>query len=173
MKTSKLKPLKILFFFTIIISINSCNEDNINIEGELAFYLLEAYNTSEESMEILDEGIILMDEAVIRSDEILSYNSTTHSFEVSENAAERLQDLYQSAFAITIDREVVYTAYFWSGFSSHIVDWVIADILTLEMSNILKIQLGYPHLMEDMNIPDRRNDSRILSVLERDKKLID
>jgi hypothetical protein len=43
----------------------------------------------------------------------------------------------------------------------------------MEASSRLEMDLGYPSLMEWMDIPDKRNDRRVLSVFHRDGKLID
>ena len=95
------------------------------------------------------------------------------SLRLDPAAAERMKDLFGSAFAVTIDGEVIYTGYFWSLISSQIVDWVVTDLLTVQTSARLEMDLGYPSLMEWMEIPDKRNDRRVLSVFHRDGKLID
>jgi len=164
--------LAILLFFSIS-AFYSCEKNDENIEGDVAIYLLDEYNKKVESSAILEDGIVLNATPVLDYSEIVSYNPVSYTFEITPAAAERLKGLYQSAFAVTIEGEIVYTAYFWSSISSHIVDWVIADLITLYDSNSFKVGLGYPYLMEGMSIPDNRNDQRLLSIFDRDGKLLD
>ncbi len=175
------KRMKSLFYkssltamlFLAAVAFNGCDKYDKDIVGEVEIYLLDEYNQKPESSAILNTGIVLEATPVVAYAEIISYDATSCTFDLDPAAAARLQDLYQSAFAVTISGETVYTGYFWSGFSSAIVDWVVADLLTLEMSGELKMKLGYPGMMDGMNIPDKRNDNRLLSVFHRDGKLID
>ena len=91
--------------------------------SEVEFYLLDAYSTPEGSMKIIDSTAIINDSALISYDEIISYNPRTYYFRVQEKALERLT--YRSAFAVTVDSEIIYTGYVWSGYSSMGVDWVV------------------------------------------------
>ncbi len=101
---------------------------------------------------------------------IISYNSKKFEFKVSAQALEKLNQY--DAFAVTVDRQIIYTGYFWSSVSSRSVNWIVIDLLFTE-NNTLYVQMGYPGGMLSSSIPDNRNDSRILDVLRRDNKLID
>lgn len=150
-----------------------CSKYDKDIVGEVDFYLLDEYNKKPGSAAILSAGIVLDETPVLTYDEIRSYDSNSCTFEIDHAAAVRMKDLFGSAFAVTIEDEVIYTGYLWSGFSSMTVDWVVTDLLRMESSDELKMELGYPGLMEGMEIPDNRNDRRLLSVFHRDGKLID
>jgi hypothetical protein len=173
MKSLFYKPSITAMLLLAAVAFNGCDKYDKDIVGEVEIYLLDEYNQKPESSAILNTGMVLEATPVVAYDEIISYDAATCTFDIDPAAAARLQDLYQSAFAVTISGETVYTGYFWSGFSSHIVDWVVADLLTLEMSGKLRMELGYPYLMDGMNIPDNRNDNRLLSVFHRDGKLFD
>ena len=157
----------------VVVSFSGCEKYDKNIAGEVDIYLLDEYNRKSDSYAILSTGIVLEATPVVTYDEIRSYDSKSCTFDIDPAAAERMKDLYQSAFAVTIDGEVIYTGYFWSLISSQIVDWVVTDLLTVQTSARLEMDLGYPSLMEWMEIPDKRNDRRVLSVFHRDGKLID
>ena len=172
-KTMYCKPALIVLLLLTVVSISGCEKYDKNIDGEVDIYLLDEYNRKSDSYAILSTGIVLEATPVLTYDEIRSYNSKSCTFDIDPAAAERMKDLYQSAFAVTIDGEIIYTGYFWSPLSSQIVDWVVTDMLTLETSARLEMDLGYPSLMEGMEIPDKRNDRRVLSVFHRDGKLID
>ena len=81
--------------------------------------------------------------------------------------------IHTRTFALVANQEIIYTGYFWSSFSSAICPWLTIDPLFAEISGELRVELGYPGLMEGMSIPDHRNDERILSILRHDRKLIE
>ena len=171
MKYQIFRPALIAVLFFSAVAFSSCEKYDRNIEGDVEVYLLDEYTKKAESSAISDEGIVLGDTPVLYYSDIISYDPDNFTYEIKAEAAERLKDLYQSAFAVTISGEIVYTAYFWSALSSQIVDWVVTDLVTVEISNRMKVELGYPYLMEGMDIPDKRNDDRLLSVFARDGKL--
>jgi hypothetical protein len=51
--------------------------------------------------------------------------------------------------------------------------WVVADPLFYGINDGLKINLGYPGTWEGYEIPDKRNDPRILAVFRKDGKLVE
>lgn len=173
MKSMLHKSSLIFVFLITAVAFNACEKYDKDIVGEVDFYLLDEYSKESGSAVILNTGLVLEETPVLSYDEIKSYNSTSYTFEIDHAAALRLKDLFGSAFAVTIDGEIIYTGYFWSAFSSMTVDWLVTDLLRLEVSDELKMQLGYPGLMEGMEIPDKRNDRRLLSVFHRDGKLVD
>ena len=70
-------------------------------------------------------------------------------------------------------REIIYTGYFWTGFSSLGCDWVIIDLLIYNFKKELKVELSYPGIIIGDIIPDNRNNIRLLSILKKAGKLID
>jgi hypothetical protein len=110
---------------------------------------------------------------IIYYDEILSYSPKNYTFTITESCANRLNGfhIHGTPFAVTIDKQIIYTGYFWCGFSSSMVDWITIDPLNYGGKNKLRVSLGYPGLIQGDYIPDDRNDYRILEVLRRDGKL--
>jgi hypothetical protein len=170
MKSTTIPWMVSLFIF---ISLVSCEKYNKDIEGDISIYLLEDFNTVDNSMVIEADGIVLADDPIISYGEILEYNSEEYSFRLTSEASTLVGREFGSAFAVTLEDKIIYTGYFWSSVSSAIVDWVVADITLYEYNNVMTVQLGYPWLSDSMNIPDRRNDIDLLSVFARDGKLID
>jgi hypothetical protein len=143
----------------------------------LEFYLIKDFQKIGTSAKIENSTVKLSDSLIIYYDEILSYNSDTYTFKVTEGCAKRLNDfrnnrIHGTPFAVTINKEIMYTGYFWCGFSSLSVDWVTIDPLMFTGKNQLYVSLGYPGLMQGDYIPDNRNDYRILEILRRDGKLV-
>jgi hypothetical protein len=142
----------------------------------LEFYLIKDFQRVGTSAKIINGSVILSDSVIIYYDEIVSYNSDAYTFTLNESSANRLNDfknnhIHGTPFAVTIDKEIIYTGYFWCGFSSSMVDWVTIDPLNYSGKNQLRVSLGYPGLILGDYIPDDRNDIRILNILRRDSKL--
>ena len=142
----------------------------------LEFYLIKDFQRVGTSAKIINSTVKLSDSVIIYYDEILSYNSDTYTFTVTESCANKLNDfknnhIHGKPFAVTVDKELIYTGYFWCGFSSSMVDWVTIDPLNYSGKNQLPVSLGYPGIFQGDYIPDNRNDYRILDILRRDSKL--
>jgi hypothetical protein len=142
----------------------------------LKFYLIRDFQKTGTSYKIINSTVKLSESVIIYYDEIKSYNSDTYTFTVSEDCANKLNDfennhIHGTPFAVTVDKEIIFTGYFWCGFSSSSVDWVTIDPLNYSGKNQLRISLGYPGLFQGDYIPDNRNDHRILDILRIDGKL--
>ena len=156
----------------------SCEKDNTASNSKVEFYLLTSFKKKYDSFKIIDGSAIISDTALIKYDEIISYNKNKYSFKVSDRIVGWLNDfennpIHGTAFALTIDKEVIYTGYFWASFSSLMCDWIVIDPLNISGKNELTVKLGYPGLVVGDTIPDKRNDKRILDVLKMDNKLIE
>jgi hypothetical protein len=176
---------RIYFSIIMIISIAlftiSCNkEETIRCFADIGgvdIYLLESYETLEPSCQINEETATTKENAFIKYSDLLSYNSTKYSFTISEAVKEKLMDIQFPvsgiAFGVKVNNELVYTGYFWPGYSSQICTWTTIDPLYLYSGNELMVTLGYPGQLLNTTITDKRNDSRILNVFRRDGKLIE
>jgi hypothetical protein len=154
----------------------SCKDNDLN-HSKLEIYLLKSYQKTNNSSQISTESLVLNDTALIKDSEIYSYNMSTYTFKIAENKAKWLGDFQNNkthgrAFAVTIDKTVIYTGYFWASYSSAGVDWVVIDPLNLSGRNELTVRLGYPGLIAGISIPDLRNDSRIIDVLSKTNRLL-
>ena len=68
----------------------------------------------------IDESSVITESTpLLTYADFLSYNSSTRTFEISENGILKVKNLSHSthgiAFAIKADRELVYSGYFWPG----------------------------------------------------------
>ncbi len=153
----------------------SCEKNTTSPVGEIHIYLLSAYESYYLSSRINENKAVLEKEPLIDYRDIISYDSRNHTFKISSYAQNtfksRGQTIYTSAFALVANREIIYTGYFWPSFFSSTCDWLTIDPIHAEYSGELAVQLGYPGLIDGWDIPDRRNDQRILSILRRDQKL--
>ncbi|MFZ5940369.1 MAG: hypothetical protein ACOYXB_07325 [Bacteroidota bacterium] len=168
-----------IFSVAILFVLSGCERQSLIGEGDTAdFYILEEFRTQENSMAILEGTALAGSEKIIGYNDILSYSPLTCTFIVSDSISERLNDVSSTSvhgtpFALVIGGEIIYTGYFWAGFSSRTVDWITIDPLDYTGDNSLPVTLGYPAGFAADEIPDKRNDPRLLSLLKRDDKLVD
>ena len=120
--------MKVIVFaiFTLHFLLSGCDKlknDEPKSGKELEFYLLKSFEHRPFSYAIIDSTVILSDTALINYDDIIYYDFMNHVFKISEKAADWLNDFEQNKthgrpFAVTINKKIVYTGYFWAGFSS-------------------------------------------------------
>lgn len=169
-----MKILKILILFCIPFLVLSCKKDLSDITGDVAFYLLESFEVSG-YYQIDESSVVIASEPLIPYNEIESYDDEKHRFVITENMKEELMNRDSAidfrAFAVVADDEIVYTGFFWPVYSSSICNWVVIDPVTIDMSNQLNVEIGYPGTPSDVEIPDKRNDQRIIDIFKRDRKL--
>lgn len=159
-----------------LLFLTGCAKDNTfrPTGGVVEFYLIDTYQTSGPNFQIDETTVSIKGDPLVLYPDLLTYDSSAHSFEILDAARERISNLEHSAhgiaFALIADRELIYTGYFWPSYSSAVCEWVTIDPLQLFSGNTLTVNLGYPG--EWPGVPDRRNDPRLLEILERDNKLI-
>jgi len=161
---------------TFIFTACGKNENTNPGYGHVELYLLDSFKTIGNTNQIDEKTVVLKTKPLVTYSDFLSYDPGTYTFKISNTACEAIKSLEHSvhglAFAIKANNVLIYTGYFWPGYSSASCDWVIIDPMGLSLDNKLMVELGYPGLREGQVIPDRRNDQRILDIFAGDDKLI-
>ena len=174
MKLSALISILLALLFTTNIS---CDKWKGDAEGDVELYLLESYQTENQSCGIVNSSVKLHDAPLIGYQDIKSYNSKKHIFKISDYSVGVAKDQEHSvhglAFAVVANDEVVYSGYFWPAYSSMSCQWIVIDPLMIFGDNELNVELGYPGLFEGADIVDERNNELILDIFRRDGKLKD
>ncbi len=164
-------------FTLLLFSPSGCEKWRGDAEGDVELYLLESYQTEDQSCAIVFSSVKINETPLIAYPDIKSYNSKKHIFKISDAAAGVVTDQVHSvnglAFAVVANDEVVYTGYFWPSYSSATCQWIVIDPLMISGDNELSVALGYPGLMDGAYIPDERNNEKILDIFRRDGKLKD
>ena len=170
---------RLIFPIILIISVVMGCEKYNEYQGDgLEIYLLKSYETNDSSNEIKTSSIILKNYPIVRYSDIISYDSLIHAFKIIESKKDELQDkkwsMSGNGFAIAINKEIIYSGYFWSGLSSMSCDWIIIDpTVYLYDNSELRVELGYPAENEELLSRDPRNDERIINLLQKDSKLLE
>lgn len=170
-----LKP--IFYLIAGIFLFTACEEsdDPEASEGIVELYLINEYETTQHAFQIDESTVTLPTQPLIGSDDFIAYNPKNHTFTISDVAKEKINHLdhkvHGIAFAVAVDRNLIYTGYFWPGYSSMSCTWVVIDPLHLYNGNELKVQLGYPGGFPDSKIPDNRNHQALINAFTQHQKL--
>ncbi|MDX2430512.1 MAG: hypothetical protein QNK35_06245 [Bacteroides sp.] len=167
----------ILLGFTLLFS--ACDKDDGessgDVTGEVELFLLDSYELVNETPEIDPASVVLKEDPLLRYSDLKSYNAKDYFFKVTDAARERLEEMEHSvsgvAFGVTADGVLIYTGYFVPSYSSFSVQWIVIDPVFWHSSNRIYVNLGYPGAFEGVEIPDLRNDERILKIFRRDRNL--
>ena len=171
-----------ILFFTLFVTLNfgfiACdkNETTNSKDGGVELFLLDSYKTIGLTNQIDEKTIVTKSLPLVAYADFQSYDPGTFTFKISNTAKASIKSLKHSvhgiAFAIKANNDLIYSGYFWPGYSSGICSWVVIDPMRLSLDNELNVRLGYPCLIEGQVIPDKRNDKRILDIFTSDNKLI-
>jgi hypothetical protein len=164
-----MKKLSVILTF-LILTLAGCEKDSgIGLE----IYLLEDYQTKAYSHEIISGSEKLSKDPNIYYTEIISYNATEHFFVIDPAKADQMRKkswpTSGTPFALTINKQIIYSGHLIPGYSSSGSDWYSIDPLTL--GGKLRVTLGYPGDHPNFGDADRRNDPRIINLLGKDNKL--
>jgi len=172
--------MKTTIFLTLLfcLIVTGCKKNpyTASSDSKIEIYLLKSYSKVAGTDAINANSVVIEDSPLIRYEDILWYDAIKYTFKITEAPAKWLNDTqtnhsHGKAFAVTIGKKILYTGYFWAGFSSASCNWITIDPLNYTGKNELRVSIGYPGLMPGVTIPDNRNDQELLNILKSDKKL--
>ncbi|MBK7873356.1 MAG: hypothetical protein IPJ74_23145 [Saprospiraceae bacterium] len=138
---------------------------------EVEFYLLKSYDTVPDTYFTIINAKI-ENESFVRFSEIEEYDHKTYQFTLKKIAIGRIKPILEpEAFAVTVDRQIVYTGFFRQSFLSSSCDCIRIDPQSgLLNSNKIWVELGYAPT-RDLSDIDKRNDTVLLATLAKAGKL--
>lgn len=161
-----MKPL--IFILTLTIVCFSCKKDNIPGQT-VEIYLLENYQFITGKCQIDPDAVTLQDTAIVKNQDILEYDKANYQYSLNDNSMQKIKTLADgTAFAVTVDKQVVYYAILKPSYSSSsctgsiTIDYVGAD-------NKISMKLGYAGV--DLDINDQRNNPKLIVTLRNQGKL--
>ncbi len=164
----------------ILMLITGCDKNEILLhsDGKVELYLIESFSRIENSFQIDENSVVLSDTPFVHYEDFVSYDPKEYIFELSKSVIESIEKqenivdgLAFAAFAIKANDALIYTGYFWPGYSSTSCDCIYIDPIMLKINSSLRVNLGYPGLIQGQFIEDNRNDERLIKIFKRDKKL--
>ncbi len=159
----------------ILFSVGCKKNDNSEISGKVEIYLVENFSKIGNTQQIDENTVVTAKLPLVYYDDIISYDSTEYAFKLSKRAIDTIKSFAFvsgiKAFAIKANNTLIYAGYFWPAYLSTVCDWYVIDPILAGNENKVQVQLGYPGLMPGMHIFDKRNDKRMIQILQRDNKL--
>ena len=168
-----MKRFSFIIFLAIIFF--SCKKDRSNLEdrsnlGEgVEFYLLKNYQVLPGQCNLNTSIAVLQDSPFVYSPDIKVYDKTNYEFTLTPRIIQQIQTFKDGTpYAVTVDKQVIYFAYFKPLYSSSVclnsiamdVDWLTQNKIYLRFSSI-----------QGQIINDNRNHPTLLSALANQGKL--
>ncbi len=161
-----------LSIFTISILLFSCKKDNLTAGEPVEIYLLGSYGYVTGKCQVDAATATLQDEPIAGNSDIERYSQADHQFTISEDVIQHIRALGDGeAFAVTVDKKVIYYGFFKPSYSSSSCDNSITMNADFSADNKITVKLGYPGLIEGTVIEDERNNAILLAALKKQGKL--
>lgn len=140
----------------------SCSKDKYNEQLEISY----------EAKISVNDNVIATDKICYR--EIIGYDTSNYTFLVDSNAIKRLKKYFFPngglPFTVNVLGEKIYSGKFFPLYSQTLPCGINIDPYT--NNNKLSVKNDYGFCKIDSDLIDLRNDKRIISILQKDKKII-
>jgi hypothetical protein len=162
----------ILLFLALAIFCLSCEKDNLKGDGNVEIYLLKRSQLVTGKCQIDPLDSVLQDTAIIKNQDILEYSQSNYQFKLTDLAIQKVKTFQDfTAFAVTVDKRVIYYGFFKPSVSSSSCDHSITMDLDWTTGNKINLKLGYPGQLKDVTIDDERNNAKLVATLRNQGKL--
>jgi len=162
-----------LYYILAITSIFfSCKKDNTKAGEKVDIYMLKTYKTVVGKCQVDPSTAVLQNTPTVTNDDIIEYSPTAYTFKLSDNAIEKIKKLKDfAAFAVTVDKRIIYYGFFKPGYSSSSCDHSITMDVDWAANDKILMSLGYPGPMQGITIDDERNNPILIATLQAQGKL--
>ncbi len=162
----------ITLYIISIISIISCNKGNTNAGQVVEIYLFQTFQTVPGKCRVDSSVSVLQQTALIKNQDIVSYSHLSYQFTLTDVGMAKINALKDfTAFAVTVDKEVMYYGILKQFTSSSSCDHSIVMTVDFTSNNKINMGLGYPGMMQGVPIDDQRNHTKLLATLASQGKL--
>ncbi|MBN8667234.1 MAG: hypothetical protein J0M30_06975 [Chitinophagales bacterium] len=164
---------KILFYVLILLSMAGCTKDH---GSRVEIYLLSSYssstNTSTSPATVVITNPVLENSPLVADKDISFYTQSTYTFTLKKDIQSRIASYgADKAFAVTVDKELVYVGKFQPGYLSYI-PFGHATITPLGPNN-QELKIDFPMVVgsTDLLLLDKRNDDLLIATLRATGRL--
>ena len=163
---------QLFFMLAITVIFISCKKDGVKPGNTVEIYLLKTTQIVAGICKIEAAGSVLQDTAVIKNEDILEYSQTNYQFRLTNIAMQKVKTFRDfTAFAVTVDKQVIYFGFFKPSISSSSCDQSITMDIDWTDGNKINLKLGYPGILPGVNIDDLRNHPQLIATLKNQGKL--
>ncbi len=155
-----------------IIFIVSCNKGNTDAGQAVEISLFQTFHTVPGKCRVDSSKSVLQQNALIKNQDIVSYSHLSHQFTLTSFGMEKINALTDfTAFAVTVDKEVMYYGILKQFTSSSSCEHSIIMTVDVTANNKISMDLGYPGMLQGVPIDDQRNHAKLLATLASQGKL--
>ncbi len=162
----------VILLLVVITACISCNKENT--EGsKVEIYKLSFFGFVTGKCQVDEAVSTILDSATIQNDDILEYEPGTCRFTLTPKGMLNVKNAFTDfePFAVTVDKRVIYYGIFKPSYSSASCDHSITMDIDWENDRKIRMQLGYPGLLQGVNIDDQRNNQQLIGTLRNQHKL--
>lgn len=157
----------------LVFFIHACKKEQVQAGEQVEIYLLKTTQFVAGACQVDASNSVIQETAFVKNEDILSYSPTTFQFTFSKTAFDKLKTLSpRTVIAIVIDKQVLYYSIYFPMYFSSSCDKSIVWDFSLDQSLGIIMKLGYPGLMQGVNITDDRNNEKLILTLKKQGKLI-
>jgi hypothetical protein len=165
-----MRLLLLLLFLPMLFA--SCKKTEAEVGDKVEIYQLKTYQLLTGKCQVDATTAVLQDTAFVNDAAILAYSPNDHLFSLTPAAMRRVNALANfAAFAVTVDKKVVYYGFFIFSYSSSSCAQSIVMSLDFENAGNVSLQLGYPGLAQGIPVDDQRNNAKLVATLRRQGKI--
>ena len=163
---------KLFYILTLSTIFFSCKKDTTKAGEKVEIYILKTYKTVVGKCQVDPSTAVLQNTPTVTNDDIIEYSPTAYTFKLSDNAIEKIKNLKDfAAFAVTVDKRLIYYGFFKPGYSSSSCDHSITMDIAWAANDKILMSLGYPGPMQSITIADERNNPLLIATLQAQGKL--
>lgn len=163
-----MRPL--LIFLVLSVTCFCCKKEGGGKAVEI--YLLANYQYVTGQCRVDPPSAGLQSTPTVRNEDVLAYSQSACEFKLSDAGFQQIKTLRDgTAFAVTVDGEVIYYGFFKPGISSSSCPHSITMDAAWTATNKIALRLGYPGLLSGVTVDDQRNHPTLLTALNQQGKL--
>jgi hypothetical protein len=164
--------MRTLIVIITALLIFSCKKENAAPGKTVEIYLLKSFEIINGQCRVNPSTAIVQDTAAIGNNDIQRYSISDHTFTLNFLTMQRVKAFRDfTPFAVTVDKQVVYYGIFKSSYSSASCDNSIIMSDNFSADNKIKMQLGYPGLLQGTTVEDQRNNPKLIATLRSQGKI--
>jgi len=142
----------------------SCSKEKTNTELEIKY---------QAKINVNDNTII---NDIIEYKDIIGYDTSNYTFLIDSNSIKKIRNYFFPSgglpFSVNVNEETIYSGKFFPSYSNTMPFGVTIDPEESLIGNTLTVKIDYGFCMTDNQLKDNRNDTRIISLLQKDHKLM-
>ena len=161
----------LLFILVIVAVFSACKKSTVQGDS-VEIYLLKKFQPVPGKCQVDAATAVLQDSAIVLDSDIITYSKSDYRFTLKFAAMQKIEALSDGTpFAVTVDKQVIYYGIFKPNFSSSFCDQSITMAVDWLAGNSIVLSLSYPGPSSVTTINDRRNNPKLIAMLQHQGKL--